>query len=127
MKKKVSLVLLCGVILLGVCGCGNDKKDLTGTYKINVLYGIEYRGTLKLFDSGNCTIKKEISKDGENNSTSEFNSCTYDVLDNTITFKYGVSADNMNKVSECIIEGKNLNCKDLGYIETRNNELWEKQ
>lgn len=34
MKKKISLVLLCGVILLSVCGCG--KKDLTGTYKISV-------------------------------------------------------------------------------------------
>ena len=26
MKKKISVVLLCGVILLGVCGCGNETS-----------------------------------------------------------------------------------------------------
>lgn len=27
MKKKISLVLLCGVILLGVCGCDNKENS----------------------------------------------------------------------------------------------------
>ena len=27
MKKKISLVLLCGIILLGVCGCGNKENS----------------------------------------------------------------------------------------------------
>lgn len=27
MKKKISLFMLCGIILLGVCGCGNDNSS----------------------------------------------------------------------------------------------------
>lgn len=27
MKKKVSLFMLCGVILLGLCGCGNESIE----------------------------------------------------------------------------------------------------
>ena len=26
MKKKISLVLLCGVMVLGLCGCGKEEK-----------------------------------------------------------------------------------------------------
>ena len=33
MKKKISLFILCGIILLGVCGCGNSETTITGTYK----------------------------------------------------------------------------------------------
>lgn len=28
MKKKISLVLLCGVMVLGLCGCDNNKKEI---------------------------------------------------------------------------------------------------
>ena len=27
MKKKISLVLLCGVMVLGLCGCGNKENN----------------------------------------------------------------------------------------------------
>lgn len=27
MKKRLSLVLLCGIVLLGLCGCGNNKNS----------------------------------------------------------------------------------------------------
>lgn len=27
MKKKISLVLLCGAMVLGLCGCGNKENN----------------------------------------------------------------------------------------------------
>lgn len=31
MKKKISLVLLCGVMVLGLCGCGNRENSNNNT------------------------------------------------------------------------------------------------
>lgn len=141
MKKKISLVLLCGVILLSVCGCG--KKDLTGTYKISVSttsYGqqdtLEKKGTLKLFDNGSCTLKVEKLLNGthtEYDGIVEYNDCLYDIIDKTITIRYrfnevgtSTTAGNYNS-SECTIDGKNLNCEEIGNIEPYHNEVWEKQ
>ena len=28
MKKKISLIVLCGIVLLGVCSCGNKDNDI---------------------------------------------------------------------------------------------------
>lgn len=40
--KKISLILLCGVIVLGLCGCGNENKiveEKTKTYKCEYVNG----------------------------------------------------------------------------------------
>ena len=133
MKKNI-LILLSGIILLGLSGCGTN--NLTGTYKISVInYSsidntkVEYKGTLKLFDSGTCIINQQTFIDGKENSTGnpEYNDCTYEVLDDTITFKYRFDYQTeLYKTSECkIVNGNNFDCKDL-VINAYNNELWEK-
>lgn len=35
MKKKVSLFLLCGIILLGVCGCDKEKNKVSNSENVN--------------------------------------------------------------------------------------------
>lgn len=59
--KKISLVLLCGVILLGVCGCGNDKKvkDVNGnSISIKDFVGTwEIEGNNEITLSNNDTYK----------------------------------------------------------------------
>ena len=34
MKKKLSLICLCGIILLGVCGCGKEETDDWDVYEV---------------------------------------------------------------------------------------------
>lgn len=33
--KKISLILLCGVVLLGVCGCSNDKTENSKNFQLS--------------------------------------------------------------------------------------------
>lgn len=64
MKKKISLVLLCGVILFGLTGCGSsndddtyieeqpkqeEKETLTGVYKAGDF-------TIMLLDNSECNM-----------------------------------------------------------------------
>lgn len=41
MKKKISLVLLCGVMVLGLCGCGSKEE------KLNEMENIIYNSMIK--------------------------------------------------------------------------------
>lgn len=53
MKKKISLFILCGFILLGVCGCGKEKNEVSNSNNVNPAlnntcslteYSVEYSG-----------------------------------------------------------------------------------
>ena len=39
MKKKISLFILCGIILLGVCGCGKNYDKFYGSWEITNYVG----------------------------------------------------------------------------------------
>lgn len=93
--KKISLVLLCGVILLGVCGCGNDKKakdvngnsisikDFVGTWEIegNDEITLSNNETYKL---KNFTISEMVSTDYCAGSGCPQNSEFYYNIDNKL-------------------------------------------
>ena len=67
MKKKISLVLLCGIILLGVSGCG--KKDLT------CVLNNDYEDyTINTTDT--YTFDNDKIKSYENNVYMKFNNST---------------------------------------------------
>ena len=35
--KKISLILLCGIILLGICGCGKKEEELSNSSAYEIL------------------------------------------------------------------------------------------
>lgn len=72
--KKISLVLLCGIILLGVCGCGNNDS------KIVVCNITE--------DGANYVGKIETTTTFENNTI------VYHTMNIEKTFKNGYKAEN---------------------------------
>lgn len=98
--KKISLVLLCGVILLGVCGCGNDKKakdvngnsisikDFVGTWEIegNNEITLSNNDTYKL---NNFVISEMVSTDYCGGSGCPKNSLFYYNVDNKLYTSLG--------------------------------------
>lgn len=132
MKKKISLVLLCGVILLGVCGCGSkeesngNKNDVIGTYNISFTNDdIEWKGTLKLFDSNECYIETHRKRDWHT-TDNETADCSYNVLNNEITFKYRVLGENY-ETDTCTIAKNGLECEHLLYLYAYNKDIWKKE
>ena len=106
--KKFSLMLFCGIILLGVSGCGNKIK---GTYYGEKIEGLEYEDNcIKLFDNGKCSFKV-INR--------ESITCVYGTNDNEIIIEYDYFSNIINRYSEtstCILSGNKLECDD-GTIE----------
>lgn len=117
--KKISLVLLCGIILLGVCGCGNDKKakdvngnsisikDFVGTWEIegNNEITLSNNDTYKL---NNFIISEMVSTDYCAGAGCPQNSLYYYNVDNKLyTSLGGINTDN-GTIYLCVqLEDKN--------------------
>lgn len=111
MKKTIVLILMCGMIILGVCGCDN-KNDINGSYYYNNNY-------IELNNNGNCFY--EDNKFGFTNID-----CNYSVTNNnSIRVQYTSQSvmNNDNKfthtITFIITDDKNLKDED--------NHIYEKQ
>lgn len=116
MKKKIGLILLSGVILLGICGC--NKDSITGKYK-QTNYDDGY---LTLYENGSCywkqTTKGSLSNVLDKNATTtieyDSNNCNYDYVDNEITIKIKIVSSFGTDESTTTCEYSN-NTIDCGY------------
>lgn len=109
MKKKISLFMLCGVILLGLCGCssnsivGNTYKQEIKDDKVNTYSSYYFK------DDNNVEIKIVITyNDKELSNTTE--TSTYSVKDDIITIndKYNTS---FKIDGSCLIDNTNEKVK----------------
>ena len=76
MKKKISLFMLCGVILLGLCGCGNN--EITNKNETNKKLDVKEDIDIKENDNDtnedvNLDNKKEIKPTISNNTSTTNN------------------------------------------------------
>lgn len=113
MKRKISLFMICGVILLGVCGCGKENS-ITGTYNqtnANNPNG-DFGYSLKLYENGTCYWEYY-----DENSTFalghtfeyDTNDCTYDYNEDEIIIT------TYNKyTTTCSIDKDTINCREQG-------------
>lgn len=109
MKKKISLFVLCGIVLLGVCGCGSNSI-VGNTYeqeikddKVNTYSSYYFK------DDNNVEIKIVITyNDKELSNKTE--TSTYSIDDDIITIndKYNTSF----KINgSCLIDNTNEKVK----------------
>lgn len=62
MKRKIGLFMLCSLALLGVCGCGNGKEDITqknDSKDTNLNEELTYIGTLTSLEEKNVILANE--------------------------------------------------------------------
>ena len=123
MKRKICLVLLSGVILLGVCGCGNESienkiKGKTFTYKEESnqsAYGkaitveeFSFIGNGKGYEKVNIEFTGSLKEYADKNNLSE--PTTYDItyiIDEdiiNITTELDEHKLKYDKDSECLID-----------------------
>ncbi len=116
MKKKSILFLSLFIML---CGCGNKKEEIYGTYYSHDFE--DYTGEMTLYKNGSCDFSyKEIvfGKEQINSSTKEY--CSYDYTDDKLSISYNsyVLPDTYLKIS-CNIDGKKLDCGSDGKFEKK--------
>lgn len=133
MKKKISLFILCGIVLLGLCGCGNNfENEIIGNNFINEYtssdskYGNFTTSHTLIFEKDNKgTSKIDIDFTGEFKEYAEKH-ISYDTLhtstdfiytinkeDNSISFKTDNDTYNLeyDKDSKCLIDKENNKIK----------------
>lgn len=120
MKKKISLFVLCGIVLLGLCGCGKEsKEEIFGTYYNNEFD--DFTGELTLYKNGSCEFTyKEIvfGKESINSSTQAY--CSYDYTDEKLVISYNsYDLPDIYLKIKCDIDGKKLDCDDDGIFEKK--------
>lgn len=71
--KKISLMLICGVVLFGLCGCGNNVKEFYGTY--------QYESSTYNFDERDHFYKRDI------NITKDYVNLDFTIGDGSIFIK----------------------------------------
>lgn len=118
MKKK-SILVLSLIIMLCICGCGNTKEEIYGTYYSNDFD--DFTGEITLYKNGSCEFSyKEIvfGKEQINSSSKEY--CSYDYTDDKLSISYNsyVLPDTYLKIS-CNIDGKKLDCGSDGKFEKK--------
>lgn len=132
LSKKVTILVIVSILLLLIIALciiffiNKSNNDLKGSYRIIVydLDGVtENIGTLYLYDNNQCLINK-ISFIEKTKNRYSYNDCTYNVLDNKITFKYRYK-DWDYETETCSIIDYGLNCSFLVSIKPRrDSELW---
>ena len=93
--RKLFLIPLCGIILIGLCGCSNNEtttKSITGTY---------YKTTnnnyfLKLYEGGSCHLDNGPGKGYDTDK------CNYDYIENEVKLELVGALDNFT--ISCIID-----------------------
>ena len=120
MKKRICLILLCGIVLLGVCGCGNKEiEEIYGTY-YNYNFD-DFTGELTLYKNGSCEFSyKKILFGKEKVNTSSKEYCSYDYTDEKLSISYNsyVLPETYLKIN-CSIDGKKLDCDAEGIFEKK--------
>lgn len=133
MKKRIYLILLCGIVLLGVCGCGNEYESVkydrniikdnnenlkaycksilpSGVYETKLI-GNDKQTVLKAYEEIEtidklCSIQKEIIMGYDENA--EY-SCEYKDEDSYI-IKYEYLVNNSIKESVKKLENEKYSC-----------------
>lgn len=122
MKKKISLFMLCGVILLSLCGCDNQKEDtIKGKYSQTDITG----GSLTLYENGSCNWIHKFDLYGNTNTvTYSSDECSYDYIDNEITLNYIMYKGNTSGAfkektynATCSYNNGTIDCGDEGVYE----------
>lgn len=101
MKKKISLFMLCGVILLGLCGCGKSfKNEIEGnTFGYDITsndskYGDIITSHTLIFDKdGKGTSKIDIEFTGSFKEYAEKH-ISYDTRHTSTDFIYTINEEN---------------------------------
>lgn len=145
--KKISLLVLCLIVLFSVCGCNSDS-GFSGSYSLDIEeeitqesrnkydYFDEYhivskyhRGDLEIYDNGSCYLETSSGYKGDSNipmtffSSFSYSDCTYDTRDNEIIIKFKNQYDDDYNSSTCKKDGNNLSCSSIdGYSGT-----WKKK
>lgn len=121
MKKKVALTLLCGIVLIGVCGCGKEeekKEEIYGTY-YNEFQG--HKGEITLYKNGSCELhytKLQFGKEVYQSVDKEY--CTYDSTDDKLAISYNsYSLPDIYIDISCTIDGKKISCTGEGDFEKK--------
>lgn len=98
--KKISLMLICGVVLFVLCGCGNNVKEFYGTY--------QYESSTYNFDENDHFYKRDI------NITKDYVNLDFTIGDGSIFIKnnqimvvYHNSIDNSFYDYMCFIKEEN--------------------
>lgn len=121
MKKKISLFMLCGVILLGLCGCSSQKEDtIKGKYSQTNIEG----GSLTLYENGSCNWNKKYELYGNIEEVNwESDECSYDYIDKELTLTV-IYYKNSEIFKE---ESHNFTCNySNGIIDCGTNGVYEK-
>jgi flagellar basal body-associated protein FliL len=126
-KKNILIVIIILVIaiigiIIGICV---SNKDITGSYEIliiDTLGEIEELGKLYVYENNECLIETVFKKDKYHKS---YNECTYNILEDTITFKYRSNNKESYYTDTCTIEDGAFNCSSLANIVPRRSyDLW---
>jgi hypothetical protein len=119
--KSGEVIAIIGIII-GICV---SNKDITGSYEIliiDTLGEIEELGKLYVYENNECLIETVFKKDKYHKS---YNECTYNILEDTITFKYRSNNKESYYTDTCTIEDGAFNCPSLANIVPRRSyDLW---
>lgn len=116
MKKKMSLFMLCGVILLGLCGCGkNFESNIVGNTFIyemtseDTKYGNIITSHTLIFNNDNKgTSKIDIDFTGDFKEYAEKN-ISYDTRHTSTDFIYTLNEE--TKTIEFVLDSDTYNLK----------------
>lgn len=119
--KKISLMLICGVVLFGLCGCSKSNYDENFDYKNYVL------GTWDFLIENNETRTLTIK---ENNicEQTDVEYCEYLVYKNYLVVKNIEQATNTNEYIKGALDGTSLYDTEIGtfnayIIDNKNDKL----
>lgn len=118
MKKRLYLLLMFGIVLLGVCGCEKkEEKSIYGEYK-QVNLDNDKKGRLVLYENGSCEWHawKEIlgELDFRNTDTPY---CNFDYTDEKITITTTNYVSDIPITSKCSYKENIVDCGSDGKYE----------
>lgn len=118
MKKVISLIFICSVILFSVCGCGNKEQEETKT-----IYGKYIQtnhkesgmidGELTLYENGSCAWtywSKSVLSGEYEVSKVERTYCNYDYIENEIVITYTSYSSDIPIETTCSYENNIIEC-----------------
>ena len=115
MKKGLSLVLICGIVLLGVCGCDSkEEKSIFGEYK-QVDLDDDKKGRLVLYENGSCewhAWQEILGKLDFYNTDTPY--CNFDYTDEKITITTTSYVSDIPITSKCSYKENTIDCGSDG-------------
>lgn len=117
MNNKICKIILGLVFILFLCGCSEEKLDISGTY-YNYLFD-DYTGKLVLYEDGSCEFSyKEILYGDERINARTVEYCTYKYKDGRVLISYNnFSFPKVYLKISCTLSENKLDCGDNGVFE----------